>query len=331
MKIVAGLGCIDDYIRFVKVGVDEFFCGYVPYEWTKRYGVSLPLNRREVLNYHVQVGSQEELRILRKMVERYQVPVKITFNSLYYLPEQYPLILNILRECIEIGFDTFIIADLALLRVIEKESLPCKVHISGEVGEVNHRLIRTLTESKITRYIFHRKNSLEDMHSCIELNQREIQEFEAFALNEWCHYTGGFCNSLHCDELIHLCKVPYELRPIDEKARKQFEKILDLQPKEISRGCWEDCTSCEMDCEEEEYLVGATGCGLCALYRMKEIGVTHLKLVGRGNYPDDMEQDINALRRALQLVDACSDEAEYKMRMKLELFPHGCSQVCYYR
>ena len=54
MKIVAGLGSIDEYERFVKAGADEFFCGYVPYSWSKKYGTVLPLNRREVLCYNVQ-------------------------------------------------------------------------------------------------------------------------------------------------------------------------------------------------------------------------------------------------------------------------------------
>ena len=31
MKIVAGLGCIDEYERFIQAGADEFFAGYVPY------------------------------------------------------------------------------------------------------------------------------------------------------------------------------------------------------------------------------------------------------------------------------------------------------------
>lgn len=44
MKIVAGLGCIDDYPLFCEAGADEFFCGYVPYTWTKRYGTTLALN-----------------------------------------------------------------------------------------------------------------------------------------------------------------------------------------------------------------------------------------------------------------------------------------------
>ena len=46
MKIVAGLGSADEYIRFCKAGADEFFAGYVPYEWNKKYGTVLPLNRR---------------------------------------------------------------------------------------------------------------------------------------------------------------------------------------------------------------------------------------------------------------------------------------------
>ena len=32
MKITAGLGSVDDYIRYVKAGADELFCGYVPFE-----------------------------------------------------------------------------------------------------------------------------------------------------------------------------------------------------------------------------------------------------------------------------------------------------------
>ena len=32
------------------------------------------------------------------------------------------------------------------------------------------------------------------------IKKRNI-EYEAFILNERCHYTGAFCSSLHCDEL----------------------------------------------------------------------------------------------------------------------------------
>lgn len=84
MKIVAGLGSIDEYIPYVKAGADEFFCGYVPYSWTKKYGTLLPLNRREVLCSNVQLGAFSELEILAAMIRKYKKPVHLTFNSLYY-------------------------------------------------------------------------------------------------------------------------------------------------------------------------------------------------------------------------------------------------------
>lgn len=35
--------------------------------------------------------------------------------------------------------------------------------------------------------------------------------------------------------------------------------------------------------DTDGYLCGETGCGLCRLYQLREAGITHLKLVGRGN------------------------------------------------
>ena len=74
MKIVAGFGFVDEYIPYVQAGADELFCGYVPYNWTKKYGTVLPLNRREVLAYNVQLGSFSELEILSAMIRKYRKP-----------------------------------------------------------------------------------------------------------------------------------------------------------------------------------------------------------------------------------------------------------------
>lgn len=90
MKITAGLGAIDEYIPYVEAGADELFCGYVPGNWALKYGSMLPLNRREVLYYNVQIGSSSELEILRRMIEHYQVPVSITLISISTI-SSYPL------------------------------------------------------------------------------------------------------------------------------------------------------------------------------------------------------------------------------------------------
>lgn len=55
------------------------------------------------------------------MVDVYKVPVSITFNYLYYLEEQYEIISYIMQDLIEIGFDEFIIADIALILYLKEK------------------------------------------------------------------------------------------------------------------------------------------------------------------------------------------------------------------
>ena len=325
MKIVAGLGSIDEYETFVKAGADEFFCGYVPFSWAEKYGVIHPLNRREVLFYNVQIGSMSELQILKKMVDYYGKPVKLTLNSLYYTGEQYPVIAEIITQCMAAGFENFIIADPALMLYLRQQKINCGIHLSGETAEVNRGMLEQMLPFGIRRVIFHRKNSLEDMQSCIK-EADFPHEYEAFILNELCHFSGAFCNSLHCDELTHLCRVPYELGNLHKKeetdaAQKDVAETDRIQGKE-GKG---------LPLDEDGYLTGSTGCGLCALYRMKQVGITHLKLVGRGNYTDFMEKDIRQLRKALDILEKSDNELQYQRKMKASLFPDGCSQNCYYR
>lgn len=325
MKIVAGLGSIDEYETFVKAGADEFFCGYVPFSWAEKYGVIHPLNRREVLFYNVQIGSMSELQILKKMVDYYGKPVELTFNSIYYTGEQYPVIAEIITQCMAAGFENFIIADSALMLYLRQQKINCGIHLSGETADVNRGMLEQMLPFGIRRVIFHRKNSLEDMQSCIK-EADFPHEYEAFILNELCHFSGAFCNSLHCDELTHLCRVPYELGNLHKKeetdaAQKDVAETDRIQGKE-GKG---------LPLDEDGYLTGSTGCGLCALYRMKQVGITHLKLVGRGNYTDFMEKDIRQLRKALDILEKSDNELQYQRKMKASLFPDGCSQNCYYR
>mgnify|MGYP000940510984 FL=1 len=325
MKIVAGLGSIDEYETFVKAGADEFFCGYVPFSWAEKYGVIHPLNRREVLFYNVQIGSMSELQILKKMVDYYGKPVTLTFNSIYYTGEQYPVIAEIITQCMAAGFENFIIADPALMLYLRQQKINCGIHLSGETAEVNRGMLEQMLPFGIRRVIFHRKNSLEDMQSCIK-EAGFPHEYEAFILNELCHFSGAFCNSLHCDELTHLCRVPYELGNLHKKeetdaAQKDVAETDRIQGKE-GKG---------LPLDEDGYLTGSTGCGLCALYRMKQVGITHLKLVGRGNYTDFMEKDIRQLRKVLDILENSDSEARYQKKMKASLFPDGCSRNCYYR
>lgn len=341
MKITSGLGSIDDYPRYVRAGADELFCGYVPFSWSEKYGTVLPLNRREVLNYNVQIGSFSELEILANMVQKYQKPVHLAFNSLYYRPEQYEEIAQIIQQCRSIGFDSYILADPALLVYLRKEKIDCEVHLSGDLGTVNSAMTEVFAKEYPKRIIFQRKNTISEMRAVIRhiTEQKEAArkewtyptEFEAFALNELCQFSGAFCNSLHCDEMGYLCRVPYWKKPMSLSESKLEKQEKNRPGENISISEWDSASELMNPVSEDGYLCGATGCGLCTLKQLSDAGITHLKLVGRGNYTDFMERDIRNLRRTLEILEDSSTEEEYIRAMKAELFPNGCSHMCYVR
>lgn len=302
MKITAGLGSVEDYPAYAAAGADEVFIGYVPMEWARDYGQTIPLNRREVLYYNVQIGSASELQILADMRVVYRVPVAIALNGLSYPPKLYPKILDIIRDCVQLGFDTFIVADPGLLWYF-KEHLSADdpashavFQISGELGAESIPMARVMKELGASRLIFHRKLTTGEMKAIVEAG--DFTEYEAFAMNENCCFHGAFCQSLHADELCHACRIPYESETFEEGAA--------------------------------EYVPGASGCGLCALWRLREAGITHLKVVGRGNYTEDMLKDIAALKKAREILAASKTEAEYKKAMKETVFRGKCSGSCYY-
>ena len=316
MQLVVGMGSIKEYEPLVRAGADEIFCGFVPHEWNEAYGTALPLNRREVLAVNVQISNYEDMEILADMQAELKVPVTITFNSLTYHPKQYSQILTMMEKLCSMGFCDFIVADLCLMLKIKQAQLPVKLHISGEYGEYNQWGIELLETFSPKRYIFHRKNTWQEMKLLIDETNakrkaqgREKAEFEAFFLNENCHYTGAYCNSLHCDELNHICHLPYTLSAVSGR----------LDKTKISE---------KMEQGNDE-AIGNSGCGVCGLSELRRSGITHLKIVGRGKYIEEMEQDVKFAARVLKEEESHKSE-DWRKYVRDTVFTKGCSRNCYY-
>lgn len=291
MKITAGLGSLEGYLPMADAGADELFAGFVPLDWLEKYANFTPLNRREVLMHDVQFAAMDDMRLLARMVRDRGIPVALTFNSIAYLPDQYPIICNLLETLGELGFTDWIIADPALLVHLQRRNLPGRIHLSGEAGVFSPDALAFFRRFAPARLIFPRKMTPEEMAACIAAHPG--LEYEAFALNEKCHYSGAFCCSLHCDELEQLCSVPY--RAVGGL------KMRDDLPETDAAG------------------FGAGGCALCALPRLEQAGITHLKVVGRGARLQDMLRDVRLLRRAL--TETCDYAA---------LTGATCAGNCYY-
>ena len=305
MKITAGLGHIDDYPAYVQSGADEVFCGYVPDSWYEHFGMNSPFNRREVRYAHVQIGARNELKILHSMTEDYGAPVVLAINSLFYLPSQYPMIADIICDCIHDGFTDYIIADPGLLYYVQNAGLKIHIHLSGETCTMNPQALTVFDSPMLKRVIFHRHLTVPEMADCIRSSTHEDLEYEAFILNERCHFHGAMCATVHCDELAPMCQVPYLL------GRTASHNTISLPVP-----------------DHDPSVFGDTGCGFCSLYDLMSSGITHLKIVGRGNYSEFMQRDIRIIHRAVAAASAAVSKSEYLEA--IEPYVDHCSHNCYY-
>lgn len=288
MKITAGLGSLDNFHRMVSAGADELFAGFVPLDWLEKYSNHQPLNRRENLLQNIQINTLADLRLLAKMKADSGVNVAIAFNSPFYGADCYSMIADILADLSSIGMQDWIIADPGLLVYLQNAGLSGGIHLSGEAGAYNPDAVRFFKKLGVKRIIFPRKISPEHMAECICAAPN--LQYEAFVLNEMCHFSGAFCASLHCDFLDPLCRVPYQVFGPDCR-----------------------CTSPDRD----PSAFGAGGCGVCALPRLSQAGVGFLKVVGRGGHVDLIERDLRLLRRILDEsilpdISQCSHNCYYR-------------------
>lgn len=303
MKIVVGLGRLEDLEAYARCGADEVFCGYAPAQWLEKYGMRLPVNRRESLLSPVNIGSRSDMRLLAQRAQMAGVDVSVTCNSLSYVPEQYDLLTEMIRDLADMGICRCIVADPALLLRL-RNMAGIRLHASGELGAYDRDGMALLREWGVERYIFHRKMRISEMAACVK--DGPGAEYEAFVLNERCYYTGAMCHCLHGDIVGPLCRVPWKIGGVAEKK--------DMPCREMDAGGAED--------------LGGSGCGLCALPDLARAGITHLKIVGRGNHARWMKRDIRAVKRAIEIMQ--EGENGYEERMQAELFSQGCPGRCYY-
>jgi len=240
------------------------------------------------------------------MVKDYGVPAALTLNTPQYTETQREAAAAYAEHGLSLGFRDVIVADPELIRLLFARGLTkeLRVHVSGEYGEMSPEAVHLLRDRGVRRIIFPRHMTPAQMKLCTEAG--EGLEFEAFILNEKCHFHGAYCRSLHSDAFPPLCRVPYKV---------------------IDRNSGEELTQRERESAE---CPGESGCGLCMLPELQQSGVGWGKIVGRGNTTENILRDIRCAALAREVLASCGSGGEYRREMKKLLFPEGCSGNCYY-
>lgn len=171
------------------------------------------------------------------------------------------------------------------------------------------------------RIMFPRDITLDEMGEIIRLCPD--MEYEAFSMLTGCELSDGLCTCIHphvggtCDTLAH-----------SDVTHYTYEKNFDIQQDLLNT------THLSKTLFRKNGYPGLPffTCSICSLWKLKEIGVTHLKVVGRGLDPSLICLASDLLKRNLNILEASATEEEYHSN---QIYPEAssvcqCGYQCYY-
>jgi putative protease len=330
MKILAPLGSAQEVEMLAENGAEEFYCGITPMEWMEKYTAGVWVNRR---NPFAGVMSFKELQKIADMSHSYGIPVYITLNAPYYVQEQYPMLLDLIRHCTEeIGVDAFIVSDIGLMMAMQHIS-GVNIHVSSLAAPLNTGSIQLYKELGVERIVLSRTVQLDEI---AELKKAAgTIELEMFILNDGCVYEESFCHTTHnrAGAFCSQNQWEYISMPTDGNyTLSDSEKIkLENQVKDYREFVWfvNDC-----GCQVAQDGLPLGPCGLCALPALYKAGVDSLKIVGRESSSYRKLASVQLVKAVVDRIRAGEGEIQVtNYAKKIRNQPSFCESglMCYYR
>lgn len=315
IKILAPVDKVEEVEKIIEAGADELYCGVLSKDWIQKYTLA-SLNRRPAPACNLK--SFEELRRCIEIARSYSVPVALTVNEHYYTEEQYPLLLKYLEDAINAGIDFLIISDLGLLLLLKKMNVGVKVHISTGGVTLNSETVKFYKDLGASRVQLDRHLTVEEIKDIL----KEVTDIElgVFILNSKCANIDGLCTFLHffsSDPLYtNACMLPYEVY-VESSEDEEHEIIAGVRQK-----VW------------QRFHIDDRPCGVCALYDFNELGLSYVKIVGRG-YPTSKKiLDVNFVNTARNFLEKNLSKVEFQKiirKIYSGIYGRPCMiTMCYY-
>lgn len=348
-RIMAPLDRVDEAEELIVTGAGELYCGVVSKEWVDRYSIAASNRRVEVA---ANLKSFEDLRRCADIAHSFDVPVFLTLNEHYYTWDQYPLLMEHVSRASDAGADALIVADPALMAVLEEEDVGIPIHVSTGGAVLNSLAAEFYRELGAARVTLDRQLTLDEMGGIVE----KVPDLETavFILNSRCANIDGLCTFDHspfrCPDPERLlgkermegfgshafskdivatgaCMLPYR---VDFHGGVPAMEGMDREEAERRRAA-----ALLKQLYWDRHHIDDIPCGACALYELSRMGVTSVKIVGRGNPTARKVGDVGFIRMLLALLedeDISAEEYKGHARTLYQYnYRRGCKRAyCYY-
>jgi hypothetical protein len=339
MKIKSPLTNEKEVKPLCEAGADEFFCGIEPYNWRRRYA-DFSINQRSTGANFIKLADLEKAI---QAAHQYKTKVHIAVNAFFYLEEQYKVAQAIIKDVLDIGADGIIFADAGLLHFArndnnDKDLLKNKDVVMGcDAAIFNSAAVKFYKRLGATRVVFPRSMTIDEMGEVVGADR--FMEYEAFIIHDLCFFEDGFC--AYCKEQAGSVKKEGRAR-----GNAYFFSASRLPLRGYGGGCRSSFKRQKISVSNNKQIgkikpftfwmkKHIEGCGACAIYDFKKIGITNLKVLDR-NLPTEekikatafIKKSLGLLRNndisKVEYINKCKDLFNKTFKIK-------CNQYdCYY-
>jgi len=302
VKILAPLNNKDNISLFHAAGADELYLGFYDEHWKDRFGDYTDINRMSGFKKTANRYSILEIPEIIQEILAHNMGAYITINANVYSAEA----LDYLKDryfpiFAESGVSGVIVSTENVAKCAVAYGLP--VVASTIMGLYNSDIVKYYRSIGIKRMIMPRDLSLKEI-SAIREKAPDI-DLEVFFMRRGCVFSDAYCLGAHREECGSICG------------------RLRLMQKQII------CEQNQCIAEENDNLYQNAfhrdACGMCALYRLREIGVSALKIVGRADSPESLIEDIHLTMENMKIMQNSSSESEFLSRM---ILPKDSKKQC---
>lgn len=325
MKILSPLDNIGEVEKLAEAGAGEFYCGLIEEEWYEKYPV-ISINRRPAGKGHFRKFG--DLKEAVKRSHQIDIPVYFAINEHYYTNAQYPLLTRYIEEAIHAGVDAFIVSDYGLMAYITEKGYPVSLHMSTGGTVFNWRAVKFFKDIGAERITFTRHLTLDEIGEIIP--RMPPIDTTVFVLNSRCINVDGFCTFQH--------------GLAGKKIFPMFRNACMLQ-YHVTAHCNTQEES-DITCNGRTYMlerqkiwekvhVDDHPCGACAMYEFREMGITGLKIVGRGNPLERKVKDVLFIKNLMDYLNGKTPSKEdfrgKAQNLYQETYRRPCRMhMCYY-
>ncbi|MGB2705443.1 MAG: U32 family peptidase [Candidatus Omnitrophota bacterium] len=334
MKIKSPLTDKKEVKPLAEAGADEFFCGIEPLRWRKRFRDFSISQRSTGANFTKLSDLEKAVSTAHKL----KTKVHVAINAFFYLEEQYECALRIIEDVLALGADGIIFADFGLLGNTPRPLLKGKDTVIGTDAVIfNHEASNFYKRLGATRLVIPRAVTIKEIEGIVRKDAS--MEYEVFIIHDLCFFVDGFCT---------YCKEASGKTRKEGRGRKSvYFFSTSRQPRRgFGGGCRTRFKRRRISSVNNRAIGKARdftfwmkkhiqGCGACAIYDLKEMGVASLKVLDRNLPTKGKVRATEFIRKSLDfLEDRNISKKKYVEKCKglfKKTFGKKCNPYdCYY-